>query len=110
MHSSNVPLVLKLKTGSISAQYHVVFDDCFSTVASEAELPQAWEKLFRYQNQTWDQNSEADDEPSRFKRESLEVASQQQRESMAKAKMDKVDRSGNTGSQWRKSARLRLFG
>ena len=34
-HSSNVPLVLSLKTGSISAQYHVVFDDCFSTVVSE---------------------------------------------------------------------------
>ena len=31
-HSSNVPLVLTIKTGSITPQYHVVFDDCFSTV------------------------------------------------------------------------------
>ena len=50
-HSSNVPLVLSLKTGSISAQYHMVFDDCFSMVVSEGLQPQAWEKLFSYNNQ-----------------------------------------------------------
>ena len=57
-HSSNVPLVLSLKTGSISAQYHVVFDDCFSTVVSEGLQPQAWEKLFSYNNQSWNQLDE----------------------------------------------------
>ena len=31
-HSSNVPLILNLQTGSISPQFHVVFDDKFSTV------------------------------------------------------------------------------
>ena len=31
LHSSTVPLVLNLKTGSISPQYRVVFDDAFST-------------------------------------------------------------------------------
>ena len=35
VHSSNLPLVLSLKTGSTSAQYHVIFDDCFSTVVFE---------------------------------------------------------------------------
>jgi hypothetical protein len=35
-HSSDVPLVLNLQTGSISPQFHVVFDDSFSTVASLA--------------------------------------------------------------------------
>ena len=39
-HSSNVPLVLTIKTGSISPQYYVVFDDCFSTAVAEAEEPQ----------------------------------------------------------------------
>ena len=34
VHSSNVPLVLNLQTGSISPQFHVVFDDHFSTVHS----------------------------------------------------------------------------
>ena len=62
-HSSNVPLVLSLKTGSISAQYHVVFDDCFSTVVSEGLQPQAWEKLFSYNNQSWSQLDEENDEP-----------------------------------------------
>ena len=33
-HSSNVPLVLNLTTGSISPQFHVVFDDEFSSVDS----------------------------------------------------------------------------
>ena len=36
-HSSDVPLVLNLQTGSISPQYHVVFDDDFSTVCSVSE-------------------------------------------------------------------------
>ncbi len=79
-HSSNVPLVLSLKTGSISAQYHVVFDDCFSTVVSEGLQPQAWEKLFSYNNQSWSQLDEENDEPSRFERERLEKSRQQQRE------------------------------
>ena len=34
-HSSLVPLVLKLCTGSITPQYHVVFDDKFETVPSK---------------------------------------------------------------------------
>ena len=36
MHSTQVGLVLNLLTGSISPQYHVVFDDMFSTVISIA--------------------------------------------------------------------------
>ena len=35
-HTSNVPLVLTLKTGYVTLEYHVVFDDCFSTVESMA--------------------------------------------------------------------------
>ena len=31
-HSLNVPLVLTLKTGFVTLQYHVVCDDCFSMV------------------------------------------------------------------------------
>ncbi|KAL7524937.1 hypothetical protein ACHAXR_002552, partial [Thalassiosira sp. AJA248-18] len=34
VHSSLVPLVLNVKTGKISPQYHVVFDDKFATVNS----------------------------------------------------------------------------
>ena len=33
-HASSVPLVLNLSTGTISPQFHVVFDDWFSTVSS----------------------------------------------------------------------------
>ena len=44
-HSSDVPLILNLRTGHISPQYHVVFDDEFSTVpslASDTIPPSFW--------------------------------------------------------------------
>jgi hypothetical protein len=47
-HSSDVPLILNLSTGSISPQFHVVFDDSFSTVMSigtEDDVPSFWEEL-----------------------------------------------------------------
>jgi len=51
-HSSNVPLVLKIATGHISPQYHCVFDDWFSTVATDVDkLPdlevKPWSDLFK---------------------------------------------------------------
>ena len=48
VHSSEVPLVVNLQTGSITSQFHVVFDDRFSTVASierENEPPDHWDQL-----------------------------------------------------------------
>jgi hypothetical protein len=48
LHSSEVPLVLNLDTGSITPQYHVVFDDQFSTVTSverEIDPPDNWAEL-----------------------------------------------------------------
>ena len=48
-HSSNVSLVLNLKTGTISPQFHVVFDDYFTTVMSISDSddpPGHWENLF----------------------------------------------------------------
>ena len=44
VHTSDVPLILNLQTGSISPQYHVVFDDAFSTVNSTADddTPPTW--------------------------------------------------------------------
>lgn len=47
-HSSDVPLILNLATGSISPQFHVVFDDEFSTVPSIApdeSPPSFWNDL-----------------------------------------------------------------
>ena len=46
MHSTQVVLVNNLLTGSISPQYHVVFDDMFSTVmSSTATDPEVWIRL-----------------------------------------------------------------
>jgi GAG-pre-integrase domain len=50
-HASTVPLVLNVSTGYITAQFHVVFDDWFTTVATTIEnLPDfnspEWAKVF----------------------------------------------------------------
>jgi hypothetical protein len=45
VHSSLVPLVMNVSTGKISPQYHVVFDDRFSTVnslPSEDSIDDQW--------------------------------------------------------------------
>ena len=78
-HSSNIPLVLTIKTGFITPQYHVVFDDYFLTVVAEAEEPQVLERLFTYNNKTWDQLNEDVDitESSRFERKKLEMKRKQ---------------------------------
>ena len=50
-HASTVPLVFNPATGSITAQFHVVFDDWFTTIATSMDnLPDfntpAWSRLF----------------------------------------------------------------
>ena len=48
VHSSEVPLVLNLTTGSITTQFHVVFDDMFTTgtsIAREDQPPSHWNDL-----------------------------------------------------------------
>ena len=50
VHSSLVPLVLNVRTGKISPQYHVVFDDKFSTVNSLPSnecLNEQWARIFK---------------------------------------------------------------
>jgi hypothetical protein len=47
-NTSEIPLVLNLGTGSITIQFHGVFDDLFTTVPSietETALPDHWEEL-----------------------------------------------------------------
>ena len=40
-HASSVPLVLNLTTGNVSPQFHVVFDDWFTTVNSTVDRDEA---------------------------------------------------------------------
>ena len=46
-HPSSVALIMNLSTKSISAQFHTVFDDCFSTVPnSEGAIdPDKWSNI-----------------------------------------------------------------
>jgi len=47
-HASSVPLVLSTTTGLVSPQFHVVFDDTFSTITSfhTNQIPTNWPELF----------------------------------------------------------------
>ena len=48
-HAASIPLVLNLTSLAIFAQFHVIFDDWFTTVASsleEDEVPEWWDNLF----------------------------------------------------------------
>ena len=50
-HASSVPLLLNPESGAITAQFHIVFDDWFATIArTVADLPDfnsfAWQQLF----------------------------------------------------------------
>ncbi len=46
-HAKNVALVLNPKTGLVSPQFHVVFNDCFTTVPHlrKRTVPLNWERL-----------------------------------------------------------------
>ena len=72
-HASTVPLVLNPESGYITAQYHIVFDDWFATVATlESALPDfnsnRWVRLFgdsRYQF-PFDESDEVNEEEARL--------------------------------------------
>ena len=51
MHSTQVGLVINLLTGSISPQYHVVFDDMFPTVMSSTAVDtEVWIRMVTSRN------------------------------------------------------------
>ena len=62
-HAGNAPLVLNFKTGNITAQWNLVFDDWFTTVTTNVDdMPNfhadKWSKMF----QTSTCNGKPDDE------------------------------------------------
>ena len=50
LHASTVGLVRNLRTGNLSPQFHLVYDDYFETVHSdEANMPEVWPELVECQ-------------------------------------------------------------
>ena len=46
VHSSTVHMVLNIDTGKVSPQFHLIFDDTFSTVYSDGQFdPDVWDSL-----------------------------------------------------------------
>ena len=58
-HSSDVALVLNLTTGLVLPQYHVVFDDTFSTLESLLNQKESsnWEVLCKYHTENYKMNA-----------------------------------------------------
>ena len=49
LHASTVGLVRNLQTGSITPQFHLVYDDYFETVHSrDDQEPEGWNELLRF--------------------------------------------------------------
>jgi hypothetical protein len=66
-HSNNVHLVLNLETGNISPQYHLVFDDSFSTVYSDGQFnADVWNSLVTSNLELHDDAATAPSFPSEF--------------------------------------------
>ena len=64
MHSTQVGLVINLLTGSISPQYHVVFDDMFYTVmSSTASYPEVCIRLVTSSNSRIQVMLDQEDDP-----------------------------------------------
>ena len=61
-HASNVSYVLNLKTGHISPQYHIIYDDDFTTVTAtrDADKIKLWEGLKKAQPDHADLKNELD--------------------------------------------------
>ena len=49
LHAQTIPLILNLKLGLVSPQYHVIYDDQFTVTTSwiSNKLPMNWEDLFK---------------------------------------------------------------
>ena len=88
-HASSVPLILNPTTGSITAQFHVVFDDWFATVSSDSEqLPDfcsdEWLKMFGDSTWQYVDNEDNDDTAQ------IEEENDLHDHSRTKAHMDRV--------------------
>ena len=60
-HSSTIGLLRNLQTGSISPQFHVVFDELFSTVNSVDEDDGTWVELFVSEREYYGPDEEEED-------------------------------------------------
>ena len=79
-HAGNVPLVLNFETGNITAQWNVVFDDWFSTIATNVDdMPDfhadEWSNMFgtsTYDLETSEPSEEVVKQPTMETRHEIE--------------------------------------
>ena len=54
LHASNVSMIYNLRTRTVTTQYHVIYDDDFTSInkTSPADLSTIWDKLFHTNRET----------------------------------------------------------
>ena len=65
-HASSIGLIQNLETGNISCQFHVTFDDYFTSVGSTQDnvaLEDTWTHLFKFMSEDYREPSEIDNLP-----------------------------------------------
>ena len=64
-HASNIGLIRNLRTGSVTTQFHVVYDNHFTTILSlvrnDDVVPENWVDLITYQRERVIENDDVDD-------------------------------------------------
>jgi hypothetical protein len=83
LHSSEVPLVLNLNTGSITPQFHVVFDDHFTTVSlirQDDSPPKHWEDLYLKNSISIVEDQETSDKSPNFEKPSNNLRTKDEKE------------------------------
>jgi hypothetical protein len=99
-HAATVPLVLNLETGNVSPQFHVVFDDWFSTVNAADTSPddsiddEQWTELFM--NERFKAHFD-DEDPVELEDEWLTQLEQQERHEKAVAKVQRNQHDSQQG-------------
>ena len=66
VHASNVGQIRNLKTGNITTQFHVTYDDYFTTAASNHDnisLEETWTHLFKYMSEDLRDPADIDEIP-----------------------------------------------
>jgi len=111
-HANTVGLIRNLTTGSISTQFHVVYDDWFTTIPSTAGLngetdtpPTTWDDLLTFQRvRYWDDAEDGNppelaedwlDEEERNQRQARELQQRRRPAPVPRVEIDEEERKEN---------------
>jgi hypothetical protein len=97
-HASSIGIIRNLRTGHISPQFHVVYDDRFETVAREDDVldPQLWNDLFHEQRVYYPEDGDVPPDLSDEWLDGKELQSRQQKRPTFRLPSLRVDDDADT--------------